>query len=105
MSWGEALRLYRILIADPSSQIAAAVAGWQHPASRELLALYDLFDSSEYGRVGRKARPAQRPWVANERKTRGRGVTREDLQQILSRARSEAVDGDESARDAGTTLD
>jgi hypothetical protein len=33
-----------ILRRDPSSMIAAAIEGWDHPISREALALYDLFD-------------------------------------------------------------
>jgi len=44
MGWGEAMRLVRILLDDPSSAVAAARAGWKYPISREALILMDHFD-------------------------------------------------------------
>lgn len=89
MSWGEALRLFRVLATDPSSCIAAALRGWQHPVSREALALFDLFDL-EHKKAVKRPTPYPRPWVANERKSRGRGVSREELATILAAARGDA---------------
>jgi hypothetical protein len=44
MGWEEAWQLVQELAADPTSHLAAAVAGWDHPMSREALILADLFD-------------------------------------------------------------
>jgi hypothetical protein len=84
MSWGEALRLARFLTIDPASAVAAALAGWSFPATREALALMDLYDAHEAGRVGRKARKYPRPWVDQSERSFGRtSLTREELRAIL----------------------
>jgi hypothetical protein len=65
VSWHEAWLLTQQLLADPTSHLAAALAGWDYPASRETLALADLFDLTvaantdkrKRGRAGRYARP------------------------------------------------
>lgn len=44
VSWHEAWLLTEQLLADPTSHLAAALADWDHPASREALALADVFD-------------------------------------------------------------
>ncbi|MFG3338724.1 hypothetical protein [Glycomyces sp. NPDC048151] len=44
VSWHEAWLLTEQLLADPTSHLAAALAGWDYPASREALALADLWD-------------------------------------------------------------
>jgi hypothetical protein len=45
MSYGEAVRLSGVLAADPSSHLAASLAGWKAPRSFEWLVLADLFDA------------------------------------------------------------
>lgn len=45
MSWGEAWRLMVVLADDPSSHVAASMAGWARPVSREWMILADLFDA------------------------------------------------------------
>lgn len=61
--WGESWRLYCELLRDPSSHVAAAVSGWQYPASREALTLADLFDVFLRSRRLRgKPKPYPRPW-------------------------------------------
>lgn len=68
MPWGEAVDVIRVLRADPSSMIAAALAGWTHPVSREALVLADLFDLThmlawgQNGGKGPKPKPYPRPW-------------------------------------------
>lgn len=68
MTWGEAWRLTRILASDPSSQVAVALSGWDHPLTREALAVMDLFDLQhrvawgQGGRKGAKPKPYPRPW-------------------------------------------
>ena len=42
--WGETLALFRILKADPSSHVAAAIHGMQSPWSREAFLLADVYD-------------------------------------------------------------
>ncbi len=64
MPWGEAYRLTVILAADPGSQVGAALAQWPYPVSREWLVMADHRDSTEYGRIGRRAKRYPRPWEA-----------------------------------------
>lgn len=63
MTWGEAWRHTRTLAGDPSSYVAAAVAGWEHPLTREALVLMDLFDLQHLAaNPKRKPKPYPRPW-------------------------------------------
>lgn len=63
MDWGEALRLVKILGADPSSQIGAAVSGWEFAATWEYLAIADLIDLQRVRTKWRKKPgPYRRPW-------------------------------------------
>lgn len=93
MPYGEAWRLYLILAADPSSQIAAATHNWSHPVSREALVLADLFDLQHASKAKRRPSPYPRPWVASERKRRGRGMPREELEALLEATRAEPSSG------------
>lgn len=62
MTWGEAIRLTRILSADPSSQVCTAVNGWSYPFSREAIVLADLYDLQHASKARRKPQPYSRPW-------------------------------------------
>lgn len=76
MSWGEAVRLTRILTADPSSQIAAELGGWNYPLTRGELILLDHYDLTHaIGAAGsrQKPKPYPRPWPE---KQSGRKVTK-----------------------------
>lgn len=53
MTWGEAVRLVRVLRSDPSSALSAAVEGWDYGMTRESLLLLDLFDL-EHAKAGVK---------------------------------------------------
>lgn len=66
----EAARLVELLTTDPTSQIHAALAGWEYPASREAIALADLFDAFTKANY-KKSEPYPRPW---ETKPKGRTV-------------------------------
>lgn len=55
MEWGEAHRLLQVLLSDPSSAIAAALQGWDHPISREALILMDLFDLDHQVAAGKRS--------------------------------------------------
>ena len=62
----EAARFVGELLIDTSSHTLPAVRGWDFPASRAELALFDLFDLQQAKGVEKKARhrlkPYQRPW-------------------------------------------
>lgn len=62
IGWGEAWRLFVELMGDPSSHVAASVAGWQYPLSREGIALLDLFDMTGRASWGKKHKAHPRPW-------------------------------------------
>jgi hypothetical protein len=64
--WWETLHLVRCLAADPSSHVAAAVAGWTHPWPFEAWLLADLVDvfiraNSKRGTAKPYPRPNRRP--------------------------------------------
>ena len=60
MTVGEAVQLVKILGQDTTSWAYAALAKWDHPASREFFALADIFDA--YGKVRfRHPKPYPRP--------------------------------------------
>lgn len=85
MGWGEAVGHVRILRRDPSSQIAAAVEGWDHPLSREAAVLMDVWDL-EYAKAGTKKREQYpRPF-----KTKARTTT-ERVGNAAGRSRDEVV--------------
>lgn len=93
-SMQEAARLAVILRDDPTSAIAAALAGWTHPISREALVLMDLFDLDHMVAVGGKnVKPhAGRPWreVDSERKgNAGRRVPSDVKESLRAAARGE----------------
>lgn len=88
--WGEALRLVKILRADPSSMIAAALEGWDHPISREALILMDQFDLDLQVATGGKAKDKHpgRPYRTDDR-TRTRhgnaaGRSHAEIRDILN---------------------
>src|SRR5690606_9493973 len=54
MGWDEAARLARLLGNDPSSKIAAALAGWDYAATRTELLLADLYDLTVLAHSDRK---------------------------------------------------
>jgi len=63
MGWGEAWRLLQLVTLDPSSRLAASIAGWEHPFSREAQILVDLYDLTHKIAAGKKkTQPYPRPW-------------------------------------------
>lgn len=95
MPWSEAWRLFNILAMDPSSQIGAALAGWQHPAERTDLVLRDLFDL-QFRKVKKNPKAYPRPW--DRVKTRvlgaGGGMSIADFKTAIGpQIEEEATDG------------
>jgi len=74
MAWGEAWRLTGVLANDPSSHVAAALAGWDHPVTREWLLTADLYDAfiAANSKKGRKPKPYPRPWPEKDKTKFGR---------------------------------
>lgn len=62
MDWGEAYRLMVQLCRDPSSHVAAALSGWQRPATDTALVVADLFDMQLRSKSKRKPKPYPRVW-------------------------------------------
>lgn len=61
MTYGEAWRLTAILTADPTSQVTAALQGWDGPRSREWFVLADLFDLT-HATAAKHPKPYPRPY-------------------------------------------
>ena len=71
MTWDEAYDLVRGLLADPTSRLAAARAGWTYPLSREAMIVADLYDLTAVANSDRKKgkpKPYPRPF-----KPKGKG--------------------------------
>lgn len=64
MTYAESWHLMLALAVDPSSHVGAALAGWDHPVSREWLVTADLYDAfiAANSKKGRKPKPYPRPW-------------------------------------------
>jgi hypothetical protein len=89
-------RLAVILRSDPSSAIAAALEGWDHPISREALLLADLYDLNAAINSPKNKRPKphpMRPWKNRDVQRRGNtgGRTRAQVEAILAAARGRAA--------------
>jgi hypothetical protein len=89
MSLAEAGRLFEILRADPSSALAAALEGWDHPVSREAAVLMDLWDLEAVKSGAKKPPKYPRVWkTAGDAKRYGNaaGMTREEVLARLGRS-------------------
>jgi hypothetical protein len=93
MSWGEALNLTRVLANDPSSQVAAGLAGWQFAVSREWLALKAMADnyvsvktSKRGARLVALLDPAEKP----TRRVGTASMSSSELQAVLDKHRASA---------------
>lgn len=93
MSLTTAARLTKIIRSDPSSALAAAVEGWDHPVSREAAVLMDLWDL-EAAKSGAKSPPRYpRVWAARgeqERMGDVGGRSPDEVRDILRKARGGA---------------
>lgn len=62
MSWAESVLLAQVLLRDPSSYLAAAVEGWEYPATLEVLTAADTFDALVALLSDKKNKPYPRPF-------------------------------------------
>jgi hypothetical protein len=81
MGWDEAARLAAILLRDPSSQLAASVAGWERPWSHDWAVTADLYDLQRQSKSKRRVKPYPRPWRTQGR-TFGTAVTKAEFKRI-----------------------
>lgn len=98
MSWAEAARLTQVILKDPSSQLAADVSGWQHPASREwqaIAAVHNAVVDAHFEKDADSYIP--RPWDAP--RPRPTAMPREALTAILARHRALPPQQQEESRD------
>lgn len=94
MSWGEAYRITTMLANDPTSHVAAAISGWDHPVSFEALALMNLFDLTHQiawrqgGSKGPRPTPYPRPWRnrTTKRAKPDASLTQDEIIAALRRA-------------------
>jgi hypothetical protein len=88
MDWAEAWRLTLILVADPTSQVCAAMSAWKHPLSWEGIALRDLYDLQHQSKAKRKPKPYPRPWdVEPTKHGTGSQLTPEQFEALRARHR------------------
>lgn len=95
MSWGEAIRLLRVLRNDTSSQFATSCEGWAYPIERTTLAVLDVFDLLHAVNADpKKGRPdphSGRPWKIENREITKHGNTagrtRAEVVEVLGRMR------------------
>ena len=91
IDWAEGVQLVEVLTADPSSALAAALQGWDHPISREALLLADLYDLNHTVAAGGKKvtpHPARPKTDAKpERYGNAAGRTPDEVKAILRAAR------------------
>jgi len=85
MGWGEAWRLVQVLVQDPTSRIAAAVAGWEAPRSPEWMVLADMYDLRHQLAAQKKSiTPYPRPWD-KKRSTWGKATrSQRDIRAALA---------------------
>lgn len=87
MSWGEAYRLTQILVQDPSSHVAASLAGLEYPITRVDLVLRDLYDLTHAIAAGKKRpKPYPRPEVKKKRVQPDKSVTQDQIVAALRMA-------------------
>lgn len=73
IGWSEALGLVKILRADPSSMLAAAVEGWEYPLARTDAVLMDLYDATRWAAGDKKWKGYPRPFKASDKTTQHHG--------------------------------
>jgi len=92
MAWDEVQRLTHQLALDPSSHVAASVAGWPAPWPREAFVLADLFDLMHAANSQRKPKPYPRPTDKQPRRLGDTTRSQRDIRAALA-ARGHRIGG------------
>lgn len=87
MTFGEAIRLTRILLNDPSSHVCSSVERWSHALPWEAIILSDLVDIQVAKASKRKPKPYPRPWNVRA-KTMGTAMSIAELEATIARVRA-----------------
>lgn len=82
MSWGEAIRLTTILSTDPSSAVAASIARWDAPRSREWMVLADIFDLTHLAHSQQRSAPS--PYPRPQTRVAPKIIPRQDVITVLN---------------------
>lgn len=85
VSYLEAWHLVQSLRKDPSSWLHAAMAGWDHPASREWTVLAQILDVTYSSKVKRTLfKPWPRPWPDTKSKIGGKKTVKRSITDVLA---------------------
>lgn len=93
MSWGEALRVTERLSLDPSSHVAAAISGWDHPITFEAIVAMNQYDLdhqiawAQGGKKGGRPKPYPRPWPTTKTKRKTKPDASLTQDQIIAALR------------------
>lgn len=95
VGWDEAIRLTKILSADPSSALAAARSGWEYPWPWEAILLADLVDVQVASKSKRRPKSWPRPWKKSDRSVRRMGTPMSISEFEALRARARGAESQE----------
>ena len=90
VSWGEFSRLVERLMADPASWLHAELAGWEHPASREWIAAYQMHALSVQVNTKKPHRFLPAPWDPKPKKY-GSAIDRGRFDALMAAQRARPV--------------
>lgn len=74
--------LVRMLMADTNSWLQAAVAGWDHPVSREWIIAAQSFDLAHAAASKHRPKPMPRPWPDTKNKIGGKKTVRRSIEDV-----------------------
>jgi hypothetical protein len=82
MPLSEVCMLVRMLMADTNSWLQAAVAGWDHPVSREWIIAAQSFDLAHAAASKHRPKPMPRPWPDTKNKIGGKKTVRRSIEDV-----------------------
>jgi hypothetical protein len=91
VSIGEIYLLTKSLLSDPESRVQAAVAGWDHPVSREWIILAQQFDLAHAAASKNRPKPMPRPWPDNKTKMGGKRTVRRSIEAVRAILRPDST--------------
>lgn len=81
MTWAETWNLTMELVSDPSSHVAASMAGWSYPMDRAALIGLETYDLLSAVNLGKRHQPHRAPWDTSERL--GKASPEVDVRAVL----------------------
>lgn len=94
MDYPEALRLSRVLASDMTSQVAAALNGWQEPVSPIYLAIKTLVDNDVASKTEKRAKLTRLrdPFAPPPKRLGNASLSIPELRALLARQREGDAD-------------